>query len=557
MESPSLANPVKYDGPPWFRDMTAASGLRFTYRNGEEADQFTILESLGGGVALLDYDGDGLLDIFVTGGGYFDGPRKDQIMGLPCKLFRNRGEWKFKDVTQQAGLDIDWWYTHGAAVADFDRDGWPDLLVTGYGKLALFQNVSDGQGGRRFVDVTAKMGLRADAWSTGAGWADLDGDGYPDLYVCRYTDWSFANNPPCAGQIPGIKQDICPPHRFRPLAHLLFSNDKGVAFRNVSAEHGFKADGYGLGVVLADLNEDGRPDIYVTNDMTSNFLFMNRAGKLEEKAIRAGVALDEAGRATASMGVDACDYDGSGRPSLIVTNFQRELPSLYRNLGQERFYYQSSAAGLGALSRSYVAWGTGFVDVDNDGWEDLVIVNGHLFRHPAGAPVKQRPVLLCNQERQGRRMFTDESHRCGNAFQTPTVGRGLAIGDLDNDGWPDLVISNINSPVVLLRNEAAAATSKRHWLGVKLTGQGHRDVVGSTVTIAGPSRTLTRFVKGGGSYLSANDPRILFGLDEAGPSKRVIVNWSWGKSQSWDLEPDHYYELREGEPAARRLRHGR
>jgi hypothetical protein len=539
---------------PCFRDMTAQSGVQFTYRNGEEADQFTILESLGGGLALIDYDNDGLLDLFITGGGFFDGPDKHQIKGVACKLYKNLGGWKFKDVTHEAGLDLSWWYTHGASVADYDRDGWPDLLVTGYGKLGLFHNEPDGKGSRHFVDVTKKMGLSDDGWTTGAGWADLDGDGFPEVYLCRYTDWSFANNPPCVGQMPGITRDVCPPHRFKPLVHALYGNDKGQSFRNVSVEHGFKAEGYGLGVVLADICGAGRPDIYVTNDMTRNFLYCNRGGKLEEKAIVAGVAVDDVSRATASMGVDASDYDGSGRAALFVTNFQNEVHSLYRNLGQDLFYYQSPAAGLCALSREYVGWGTGFIDFDNDGWEDLAIVNGHLFRHPAGAALKQPPVLLRNVEQQGRRVFKDASKRGGAHFQTPAVGRGLAIGDLDNDGWPDLVISNINSPVVLLRNEGATGAPETRWLGVKLIGRGGRDVVGSTAILEGNTRTLTRFAKGGGSYLSSSDRRLLFGLGVTELVRCVKVRWSWGKTQSWDhLEPGHYYELHEGQPKAKRI----
>ncbi len=550
--------PELYTGPPWFRDVTADSAVQFTYRNGEEADQFTILESLGGGVALIDYDGDGLLDIFVTGGGHFDGPSKNQIQGHPCKLYKNLGNFKFQEVTKDVGLDLPWWYTHGVAVADFDCDGWPDLLVTGYGKMALLHNVPDGKKGRRFVDVTEKLGLRDDGWTTGAGWGDLDGDGFPELYVCRYTDWSFANNPPCAGQLPGVKRDVCPPHRFKPLVHALYRNEQQGAnvgdrkFRNVSAEHGFKPVGYGLGVLFTDLNGDGRPDVYVTNDMVANFLYMNRGGKLEEKALAAGVALDDVGRATASMGVDAADYDGTGRPALFITNFQRELPSLFRNLGQELFLYNTTGAGLAALGRSNVGWGAGFVDVDNDGWEDLVTIHGHLFRQPAGAPLKQQAALLHNREFQGRRVFKNISDRGGPHFQTPHIGRGLAIGDLDNDGWPDLVISHTNSPVTLLRNQAAEP--KHRWLGIRLVGMENRDVVGSTVTLSldGGKRTLTRFTKGGGGYLSASDQRLLFGIGAAEKISRVTVRWSWGETQTWDnLEANRYHQLHEGKRKTR------
>jgi hypothetical protein len=554
-DSPPPEPVATFSGRPWFRDMTEASGVQFTCRNGEEADNFTILETLGGGVALIDYDGDGLLDIFLPGGGYFDGPDKKQIKGHSCKLYRNLGNFRFQDVTREAGLDIPWFYTHGCAVADYDRDGWPDLLVTGYGRLALFHNEPDGKGGRHFVDVTEKVGLRDASWSTSAGWADLDGDGFPDLYVCHYVDWSFANDPVCPGYVADVKRDVCPPEKFKPLVHALFRNEKGQSFCNVAVEQGFKAEGNGLGVVLADLNGDGRPDIYVANDATRNFLYFNRGGwKLEEMAVTAGVAVDETGRPDGSMGTDVGDYDGSGRPSVWVTTFQGETHALYRNLGRETFHHQSQAAGIAALGQTWVGFGTGFLDADNDGWEDLVIAHGHVMRQPAwGIPMKQRPRLLHNVEHKHRRFFKDIRPQGGAFFQTPALGRGVAVGDLDNDGWPDLVVSNTNGGVVLLRNEAAA-DNPANWLGVKLVGRGRRDVVGSTVVVEGDGRRLTRFAKGGGSYLSAGDPRLLFGLGPSGKAGRVTVRWSWGESQSWEgLESNQYWELHEGEAEPRRL----
>ncbi|MCE9565734.1 MAG: FG-GAP-like repeat-containing protein [Planctomycetes bacterium] len=556
----TAANPPKGEltptGPAWFRDVTESCGVRMICRNGEEADQFTILESLGGGVALLDFDGDGRLDIFLIGGGYFDGADKTTLKGSPCKLYRNLGGMKFEDATASFELVGPWWYTHGVAVADYDRDGFPDLLVTGYGRIALFHNELNGKGGRKFVEVGEKLGPRDDSWSTSAGWADLDGDGFPDLYVCHYVDWSFdKNNPVCTSAVPGNPRDVCPPQRFKPLVHALFHNDEGKGFRNISAEHGFKAEGCGLGVVLADVNNDGRPDIYVGNDATNNFLYLNRNKqpgelKLEEFGLRAGVAVDDTSRYNGSMGVDVGDYDGSGRPAIWVTNFQGELHALYHNLGRETFDHRSRPAGVAAIGMSRVGFGTGFVDVDNDGWEDLVVANGHVLRHPAASTQKQRPVLLQNVESDGRRFFRDIGTRGGPFFDTAAIGRGVAIGDLDNDGRPDIVINHTNSPTVVLHNEC---DSGNPWLGIKLVGKGNRDVVGSTVTLEGERRRLTRFVKGGGGYLSASDPRILFGLGSAGRVKRVTVRWSWGETQSWEgLEPGASWELREGVPAAAR-----
>ncbi len=574
---------------PLFRDRTASSGINFTYSNGQEADHYAILESLGGGVGLIDYDGDGLLDVFLTGGGWYDGPNKKQIKGHPCKLFKNLGGWKFRDVTAEAGLGEIPFYSHGCAVADYDRDGWPDLLVTGYGRLALFRNVGRPDGRRGFAEVTGEAGLLGPHfWSTSAAWADLDADGYPDLYVCQYVDWSFANNPPCEGYRRDIPRDVCPPKTFESRPHALYRNSGKGTFTDVTREAGLhttraekdyaqlgwlddrardslrRADqdrdfGKGLGVVAVDVNGDGRPDVYVANDTTDKFLYVNRGGRgqmrFEDLALELSVARDESGAPNGSMGVDAGDYDSSGLPSLLVTNYQNESHALYRNVstaGTPAFLPDSRSAGLAGIGRQYVGFGTNFLDVDNDGWQDIVIVNGHVIRYPSGSQVRQLPVLLRNAGRgdgkEGVR-FVEVGKQGGDYFQTVHQGRGLAVGDLDNDGRPDLVISHLNEPVVLLGNEAAPG---QHWLGVELRDPEHRDLVGAKITLEVSGRRLTRFATGGGSYLSSGDRRHLFGLGGAGQVGRLTVAWPWGQVDSWDgLAVDHYWRMVAGDKAAR------
>jgi len=570
------ASVPKEESPSLFRDVTPDSGVDFTYHNGEEADQFSILETIGGGVALLDYDGDGLLDIFLTGGGSFVGEDKKQIKGHSCKLYKNLGNWKFKDVTKDVGLDKVGLYTHGCAVVDYDCDGWPDLLVTGYGGLALFHNESDGKGGRRFVDVTQKAGLLDNLWSTSAAWADLDGDGYPDLYVCHYVDWSLANNPACFSE---GKREVCPPKLFRGQPHKVYRNNGDGTFTDVSKEAGLRgprtdkdydqlnhlgeparkqlqaADkageyGKGLGVIVVDLNDDGKPDIYVANDTVDNFLYINRSvpGKIrfEEMGLQASVARDDRGTPTASKGLAVGDYDNKGRPSLFVTNDEGELHSLFLNQskkGREIFQFRSQVAGIARIGKGCVGWGTAFLDFDNDGWLDLFVVSGHTLRNPSDKSRQaQRPVLLRN--RGGR--FVPITDQCGPYFQGPHRGRGVACGDLDNDGRIDIVISHINEPVVLLRNEAKAAN---HWLGVELVGKKHRDVVGAKLTLEVEGLgQLTLYAKGGGSFACSSDPRHVFGLGTAKRVGKLTVRWPSGKEQSWEgLPVDRYSRLIEGE----------
>jgi hypothetical protein len=574
--------------PAYFTDRTASSGVSFIHYNGQEAGHLAILESLGGGVALLDYDGDGLLDIFVTGGGCFDGPDRKEIKGHPSKLYKNLGNWRFRDVTREVGLDGPLFYTHGCAVADYDNDGWPDLLVTGWGRLALYHNEPDGKGGRRFVEVSRKAGLTDDRWSTSAAWGDFDGDGYPDLYVCHYVDWSFANNPACKDYQGGHKADICAPKQFLALPHVLYRNNGDGTFRDVSKEAGLRlprtdaeyeqlahlnaeararlkeADtrkdyGKGLGVVAFDANDDGLLDLYVANDTTDNFLYLNRGGgRFEEVGVLAGVARDDNGTPNGSMGVDVADYDGSGQLSVFVTNYQHEPHALYRNRGDgQTFLYASRSAGVAAIGLTYVGFGTSFLDYDLDGAPDLFISNGHVVRYPpVPAETRQRAILLRNLRQPGdpphRVRFQDVSARAGPFFQEKRLGRGAAFGDLDNDGRTDVVLSYLNEPVVLLQN---TLENGHHWLGLELEGRPYRDAVGAKVILEMDRRKLVRTVKGGGSYLSACDRRVVFGLGTWAGSGRVSVRWPSGRVQTWEgLAGDRYWRLVEGEKKAQPAR---
>lgn len=588
--TPSLASTEEPIGPPFFRDVTAESGIDHTYRNGEEVDHYAILESLGGGLAAIDFDNDGLMDLFFAGGGHYEGPDHKQIKGNPCKLYRNLGNFRFADVTAQMGLDTIAFFTHGAAAADYDNDGWPDLLVTGWHHLALFHNepldARNPSKGRKFVDVSRQAGLHEGLWTTSAAWGDLDGDGYADLYVCQYVNWSMEYNPSCSYD--GHTRDVCPPKQFVGLEHKLFRNVGNGTFQDISKSAGLRVPrsdaefeqltwlspyardrlkydvrksntllGKGLGVLMVDVNGDGKPDIYVCNDTVDNFLYCNRSDKkgqvrLEELGLPSGAAEDDGGNPQGSMGVDAGDPYGTGRPAIFVANYENELHALYRNDCKDThisFTFDTSPAGLAVFGRLTVGWGTAFVDLDHDGWEDLFLITGHAIRKPTIATRPQRPILARNI---GGGKFKDITRQGGSYFNSMHIGRGAVLADFDNDGRPDIAVVHTNEKVALLRNEAE--TQGRHWLGMELAGKNHRDVVGAKLILETDGRKQTRFAKGGGSYASSPDRRHVFGLGSADRIDKVTVVWPSGARQEYtDLMSDHYYRITEGSVKAQAL----
>ena len=531
-DSERQTQPVLPETLAYFTDVTEQSGVSFTYRNGDEAGHFAILESLGGGVALFDYDNDGDLDLFLPGGGKF-GPEQ-QILGLPPAVFRNEGEFQFTDVTNECGLNRAGYYSHGVAAADYNEDGFTDLLVTGYGGLLLYRNQGDGT----FVEVADAAALHDPTWSSSAAWGDVDGDGFLDLYVAHYADWSFENHPFCDGPERG-QREVCPPKEFRPLPDSFFMNNGEGSFRDVSREIGLvfektEKSGYGagkgLGVLSADLDLDGDLDFYVANDTVPNFLYRNNgAGHLEEFGTFSGTALSDMGVSEGSMGVYLTDYNLDGYPDLWVVNYERESIGVYRNDGKCSFQPVSQSSGVTAVGSLYVGWGTVFLDVDRDGDEDGFVSNGHVIRYPLNTPLRQLPLLFENTEKNNRRRFVNVAPAAGTYLTEQHMGRGVAMGDIDEDGDVDLAVMHTNEPVSLLSNESR---DQNHWLSLCLIGTAsNRSAIGSRITISSARGEQTRQIIGGASYASTNDLRAFFGVGEDSVVDRVEIHWPSGAVQ--------------------------
>ncbi len=499
------------------------SGFQWTYRNDEEANQCAILESLGGGVGLIDYDGDRRLDVCVPGGGAIGS--NVQPKPRPTGLFRNRDGERFEPVAALAGLEHATHYTHGIAAADYDHDGWIDILLTGFGGVQLWRNLGDGT----FVDATAASGLVADTlWSSSAAWGDFNGDGALDLYIAHYTDWSPANHPFCPSPQPGVRE-ICGPREFNPLPDSLFLGNGDGTFRDATREAGLRPDGKGLGVVAGDVDADGDLDIYVGNDTTENFLYINDGqGKFKEIGLLAGVATDDRGVPDGSMGVDILDFNNDGRADLWAANYEREAFALYRNEDHGQFLHVSQSTGITALGGLFVGFGTAFVDVDLDGDEDALVANGHVIKYPRAAARRQPPLLMEN--RQGR--FTRVLFPARHYFSSAWESRGLATGDVDGDGRPDLAIAQVNEPSRILLNRTGDTASPVPWFAVRLIGRrSNRHGIGARLVLHSSAGQQLRLVKGGGSYLSQSDYRVVWGLPAKATVDRVEIDWPGGGRQ--------------------------
>ncbi|HVS66786.1 MAG TPA: CRTAC1 family protein [Thermoanaerobaculia bacterium] len=561
---PSPAAAVK--PPPMFTEQAAASGLDFVHFNGMSGELY-YSEMMGSGVALLDYDGDGDLDVYLVQGAMLGAGKSPQDALLPPsasmlplrdRLYRNElaasvaggsRRLRFTDVTASSGIDARG-YGMGVAVGDIDNDGWSDLYVTNAGPNQMWRNNGDGT----FTDVTAETGTEEPRWSASATFVDVDRDGWLDLYVVNYVDFTVEGHRLCRS-LTGAP-DYCGPLTYRPLRDRLFRNRGDGTFEDRSSLANVLGElGAGLGVAAGDFDDDGWPDLYVANDGMPNFLWMNRGdGTFENQAFAAGCALNREGRAEAGMGVAVGDVDGDGDEDVLVTHLALETNTLYRNQGRALFEDASIDSALGPPSWPYTGFGTALADVDNDGWLDVLAVNGGVKIAPEladrGDP---HPLGMPNQlfRNLGSGRFEDSSARGGSAFSALEVSRGLATGDIDNDGDVDVVVTNNGGPARLLINEVGR---ERHWVGLRLvTGQGRRDALGAWVGVhRGEAPVLWRRVRTDGSYLSASDPRLLIGLGASPGVDAVEVRWPSGRREVFEVAAGRYTTLEEGAGSPRR-----
>ena len=532
-----------------FENVAREAGLVATTVFGGQKTNTYLLETTGCGAALFDYDGDGWLDVFLVNGTTLEGfPKGEEPTG---HLYRNRQNGSFEDVTARARLATTGW-GQGACAADYDNDGHDDLFVSSYGQDRLFRNQGDGT----FADVTAKAGFARDTtrWGTGCAFLDYDRDGWLDVFVANYIDLDLKRAPrPDSGlcRYKGIKV-ACGPPGLPGGKNALYRNRRDGTFEDVSAGAGIlKTPGsYGLGVSTLDFDDDGWTDLYVANDSNPATLYRNaRDGTFADVAGAAGCAYSQDGKPQAGMGVGIGDFDRNGTMDVFKTNFAGDTSTLYANTGQGFCEDRTFAAGIGVNTR-WLGWGTGFVDLDNDGWLDLFLVNGHVYPEvwqlPTEAAYQQRKVVYRNQ---GNGRFADVSEALGKPITDPKAGRGAAFGDVDNDGDVDVVVNNVHDAPDLFRARADPAS---HWVLLALSGtKSNRSAIGARVRLEAGGATQWQEVRGGGSYLSQNDLRVHFGLGPATRIDRLEVRWPNGSIEAWrDLPVDRIHKLVEGSSSA-------
>ena len=523
---------------------SSASGINWTHTAGLSPEKY-LPQSTGAGCAFLDYDNDGWMDIYFVNSGKCDifTPAKP----LRNALYRNNRDGTFTDVTEKAGV-IGGGYGMGVAVGDYDADGFPDMYVTQYGRSILYHNNGDGT----FTDVTERAGVAAPGWASSAVWFDYDNDGRLDLFVCRFVDFDKTKHHNCgAPNIPALKglNEYCYPRIYTPMASWLFHNNGDGTFTDVSQKMGIADNpGKSWGVVATDINNDGWMDLFVSNDTVANFLFINRAGRrFEEVGFTSGVAFGEGGKARSGMGVDSADFDQDGWMDLFVTNLNYELDGFYQNQHDETFDDIAAPSGVANATRVMSGWGLKFLDYDNDGNIDLMIANGHpddLVEKIYDSVGYRERILLFHNGGNGLKNVTQES---GPAFSHLLSARGLALGDFDNDGGVDVLISCNDEPPVLLHNNIG---SQNHWLGINLTGKkANIDAVGARVTYQAGDLKRSRMKVGGGSYLSSHDPRMVLGIGKRTKLDWIEVKWPQPSNlveRLTDLPIDRYITIVEG-----------
>jgi len=515
--------------PGKFVDITPSSGINFQYQASHTTKKY-LLETMGPGVALFDYDNDGRLDVFVVNGAPLSDPMAKGAIPQKTgpkywnRLYHQKSDGTFEDVTEKAGLQGAG-YGMGVAVGDYDNDGFEDLYVTAYGGNKLYHNNGNGT----FTDVTEKAGVAGSGWSTSALWVDLDNDGLLDLVVLRYLQWDF-DDVWCGEHREGYRA-YCHPDYFKPIAPLVYHNDGNGHFTEVSEKIGLAKAGKGLGIALADYDRDGKVDLFVANDSMLEFLFHNKGdGTFEEVGLFSQVAADGDGRTFAGMGVDFADYNNDGKPDLVITDLANQRYALYKNDGEGLFSYATITSGLGQVTMPHSGWGIRFIDYDNDGWKDLLIAQGHdLDTVELTSPNLhyREPMSLIRNTGNG---FVDVSAESGSAFQQPWVARGLAIGDIDNDGRVDAVVTTNDGGLHVLHNETATTN---HWLTLKLVGhKSNRDGIGAEVLLKLSAGIQLATVSTGGSYLSSSDKRVHFGLGVDSRVATIEIRWPSGTQQT-------------------------